>query len=48
MSGIATHHSSWVGSGQYPVAVFSAITRTTVATSEEAQGLQQVWVGFAQ
>ena len=37
MSGKAGYHSSWVGSGRYPVRVFSAVTGTAAITSGEGQ-----------
>ena len=33
MSWKAGYHSSWVGSGRYPVRVFSAVTGTAATTS---------------
>jgi len=43
----AGYHSSWVGSGRYPVRVFSAVTGTAATTSGWGQMPPMVRVGRA-
>ncbi len=45
MSWKAGYHSSWVGSGRYPVRVFSAVTGTAATTSGRGQMQPMVRVG---
>ena len=47
MSWKAGYHSSWVGSGRYPVRVFSAVTGTAATTSGRGQMPPMVRVGRA-